>query len=113
MAIPLQSHRITGVYALGKWFHVVPGSFFVDVYNLRQWDDNDCHNPMADGFTDYQMGAAYSWSPDPMVFRYREDSHGYSANPSALHAVCFVEVSTGERVSFSLLEAKAFRELAA
>lgn len=113
MALPLNTHQITGVFAFGQWFTVEEGSFYIDAFSLRQWDadPDDKVDQWSTSFTDYEMGELYrSVAPEYSSNQYGPNSRGRFQTPSQHDGCCFKDSKTGERVSFSLLEVRAFRE---
>ena len=112
MSLCIDSRYITGIYAFGQWFKVVPDTFGIDAYELTDWcgHADDVESRWRTDFTDYCMGALYQGKePEPWLHEY-SGQEGRSTNPQGCHGVCFTDADTGERVSFSLLEVKAFRE---
>jgi hypothetical protein len=113
MALNLNTHQISGVYALDQWFQVKPGSFFLDAYSLREWDADpgEVINQWTTSFTDYELGALYrDREPRHMSTPYGPNSAGRFQTPTGSVGCCFIDANTGERVSFSIMEVKAFRE---
>lgn len=112
MSLQIDSRYITGIYALSQWFKVVPDTFGIDAYELTAWDGRaeQVENVPMIGYTDYIMGELYrSVQPEYESGRWPHTGGGW-ANPSGSAGVCFTDAETGERVSFSLMEVKAFRE---
>ena len=113
MALPLNTHQISGIFALNQWFKVKQGSFYIDSYNLRDYmDEPGTHE---DEFSrhaiDYQMGAQYEKTePDYRSGDYGQHSSKAWCTPQGSHGCCFIDLETSERVSLSLLEIRAFRE---
>ena len=111
MSLCIDDRFITGLFAFGQWFNVKKGSVGIDAYEFRYWEENpepgegagDCH------CTDYSMGAQYV--AEYAGGAYGEHSKGRWSNPSGHTGICFTDTDTNERVSFSLLEVKAFREM--
>ncbi len=112
MSLSIDSRYITGIYALGQWFQVKKGTVDVDAFEFTNWEEEDPH----DGniwnvlHTNYQLGYLYP-AVDGVRGRYREDSQGYYAPPTGHTGICFVDATTNERISFSLMEVRAFREV--
>jgi hypothetical protein len=112
MSLLIDSRFITGIYALDQWFKVVPDSVEVDAYEFINWDDRFGDRPAKwdDRGTTYQMGSSYPEREGPNCGTYGENSRLSWANPAGSSGITFTDADTGERVSFSLLEVKAFRE---
>lgn len=112
MAIPLNNHDITGVFALGQWFKVQRGTFYIDAYNLRVWhtDEEDKVSIYADLHDDYELGALYEGNQPEFRSGHYSASRGTYQTPQGNCACCFFDEETGERISFSLMEVRAFRE---
>lgn len=114
MSLVIDSRYITGIYALGQWFKVEKDSVWVDAYEFTNWEEPSPH----DGdtwkvrHTNYLMGQIYPdpHSDGPSCGMYSEHSKGGWAVPGRSHGIAFVDADTGERVSFSLIEVRAFRE---
>lgn len=111
MSLCIDDRYITGLFAFGRWFNVKQGSVGIDAYQFRYWEENPEPNEnFFDGhFTDYEMGAHYV--AEYAGGAYGEDSRRGWKNPSSHTGICFTDTDTNERVSFSLLEVKAFREM--
>lgn len=113
MSLSIDSRFITGVYALGQWFRVKPNSVDVDAYEFRNWASDDPQpGDWREEATDYQMGGTYSRPdlPGPLCGSYGGDSRKGWHVPSGSTGITFIEEETGERICFSLLEVKGFRE---
>jgi hypothetical protein len=112
MSLSIDSRFITGIYALGQWFNVVPDSVDVDAYEFINWHERFGLRPASvdDSGTSYQMGSTYPDREGRSVGNYGENCRIIWANPSGSSGITFIDADTGERVSFSLLEVKAFRE---
>lgn len=112
MSLCIDSRYITGIYALGQWFKVMPDSFGIDAYQLTDWDDtaDGVGNRRDTTYRDYEMGALYrAVEPEYRCGDY-QNLRGVWETPSGSAGVCFTDAETGERVSFSLMEVKGFRE---
>jgi hypothetical protein len=112
MSLCIDSRYITGLFAFGQWFKVLPDSFGIDAYELTDWccHADDVESRWQTDFTNYCMGALYQGKePEPWMHEY-SGQEGRSTNPQGCHGVSFIDADTGECVSFSLLEVKAFRE---
>ena len=126
MSLSIDNRRISGIYALGQWFKVKPGTFWIDAYDFvcleehcpfgNEQDNRDRFDdgsyPRQPHSTCYSMGALYpererSDFPQPGG----NQSRMTFSNPSGHHGVQFIDDETEEVVSFSLLEVRAFREL--
>jgi hypothetical protein len=115
MSLSIDSRYITAVFALGQWFEIEDDSFCVDAYELRYWDGSaDLVDKFGDRVhcTDFQMGSLYEKEqPEYHCFNYGPNSpRAASMTPQGHHGVCFIEKATGQRVSLSLMEVRAFRE---
>lgn len=112
MSLCIDSRYITGIYALGQWFKVVPDTFGIDAYQLTDWDDTaDGVGSRHDtGFTDYEMGALYLAVEPAYESGQYENLRGTWETPHGCAGVSFIDADTSERVSFSLMEVKGFRE---
>ena len=113
MSLSIDCRFVTGIYALGQWFKVKPNTIDVDAYEFRNW--HDLHpDPKSwdEGATDYSMGAIYQ-DPNPgeqLGGDYGEHSRKRWERPTGSNGISFIDEDTGERVSFSLLEVRGFRE---
>jgi hypothetical protein len=114
MSLAIDSRYITGIYALGQWFRAEKGSVGIDAFEFTNWEE---HEPRAGNIyehrhTDYMMGDIYP-EREGCSGRYSTDgtSYGYYASPQGCHGIAFTDADTGERVSFSLMEVRAFREM--
>lgn len=112
MSLCIDSRYITGIYALGQWFNVKPDTIDVDSYQFTNWKDQSPHdgNRFQVEHTDFEMGDVYPQNDPSPVVKYRADSAGYSSGVGPYHGIAFIDADTGERVSFCLLEVRAFRE---
>ena len=112
MSLAIDSRYITGIYALGQWFKVKKGTVGVDAYEFTDWEEEDVPT---NGYrydiahTDYSLGYLYPEASGTRG-RYRDDSPAYYAPPSGSTGITFTDAETGERVSFSMMEVRAFRE---
>lgn len=116
MSLNIDSRHITGIYALGQWFNVRPNTVDVDAYEFINWEEDlepderpDAWNSQA---TVYQMGG---YVPEPSSLEptrgdYGPNSRKTWAIPRGGDGIRFIDADTGERVSFSLVEVRAFRE---
>jgi hypothetical protein len=111
MSLCIDSRYITGIYALGQWFKVKKNTIDVDAFQFTNWEESEPHegNRLNGAFTDYEMGDLYPQSQGQRG-RYRDDSPGCFACPTGSTGICFIDADTGERVSFSMMEVRAFRE---
>jgi hypothetical protein len=114
MSLAIDSRYITGIYALGQWFKVKKGTVGIDAFEFTDWEE---HEPRAGNiyehrYTDYMIGDLYQ-DTDGSSGRYAQEgtSHGYFTSPKGCHGIAFTDADTGERVSFSLVEVRAFREV--
>lgn len=109
MSLVIDDRLITGLFAFGRWFNVKQGSVGIDSYQFRYWVENPDPDDEWNGvFTDYEMGAHYV--AESAGEAYGEDYGQRWKNPTGQTGICFTDTDTNERVSFSLLEVKAFRE---
>ena len=99
MSLSINPDNITAIYAHGQWFNVKPGTVCIDSYELydREFEDS------------YMMGnylnAEYARFDIP-------DSNFTSICPCGATGIQFVEQKTNARVSFALMEVRAFKEAA-
>lgn len=124
MSLFIDSRKIVGVYALGQWFNVKPGTFAHDAFELVCWEEevpfgNESNNPYRPGdlprqphSVAFQMGAIYKGKgvEPPASDGYIGNSRMGFSNPSGSTGITFIDADTGLRTSMSLLEIKAFRE---
>ena len=115
MSLAIDDRHITGLFAFGQWFKVKKGSVCIDAYEFVYWDENPEPgkepNPYKIRHTYYEMGAVYN-ADRPGLYkaeRYEKTLGGWE-NPSGHTGIGFIDADTNERVSFALLEVKAFRE---
>ena len=110
MSLSIDDRFITGLFAFDQWFKVKKGSVCVDSYEFLYWEENpdpgegvyDCYH------ISYQMGAHYAAKHEVRTFDTK--TKGRWINPSGATGITFIDADTDERVSFALLEVKAFRE---
>lgn len=112
MSLGIDSRYITGIYALGQWFKVKKDSIDVDAFQFTNWEESSPHsgNTWEVVHTDYEMGSLYPEPDSPKAGSYGEHSRGRWQKPSGHQGITFIDASTGEQVSFSLMEVRAFRE---
>jgi hypothetical protein len=112
MSLRIDSRYITGIYALGQWFKVKKDSVDVDAFQFTNWEECSPHNgnTWEVEHTDYEMGSLYSETDPPHQGDYGQHSRGRWKNPSGCQGISFIDATTKERVSFSLVEVRAFRE---
>ena len=113
MSLRIDSRYITGIYALNQWFNVKKDTVDVDSFEFTNWEEESPHdaNNWNTSRTDYMMGAIYD--KNQLNFKkaaYSEGSNAFWAQPGSCHGICFIDADTNERVTFSLLEVKGFRE---
>ena len=109
MSLCIDDRFITGLFAFGQWFNVKKGSIGIDAYEFCYWEENpgpgegiyDCSHIY------YQMGAHYAAKHEVGAF---DKTKGRWSKPSGNTGICFTDADTNERISFALLEVKAFRE---
>ena len=121
MSLSIDSRYITGIYALGQWFKVKKDTVDVDAFEFVNWQEESPHdaNYWNTPHHDYSMGSVYKrlsadgqWvEPECDGGRYRPDSQGYWSTVTGNQGITFIDADTGERVSFSLMEVRAFREV--
>jgi hypothetical protein len=114
MSLFIDSRYITGIYALGQWFKVMPNTIDVDAYEFCNWMDTEPdEHDWREGATVYMMGAAYDKQEReaPVCGEFGPNSRKSWHNPTGSCGVTFTDAETGERVSFSLLEVKGFKEM--
>lgn len=128
MSLSIDTRRISGVYALGQWFKLVPNSFCIDSYELlyineacpfgNESDNRPLKEKERDGFrhprqphTDYYaMGTIYEKSqPDSSIHMLGDTNRIAMHSPQGCDGVAFIDADTGESVYLSLLECRAFR----
>lgn len=123
MSLLIDSRRICAVYALGQWFNIKPDSFVHDAFELRIWEEdvpfgNESNNPNKQGALPreprasiFAMGALYHMDePEPLFTSYGSGRQAIK-NPGGSHGIQFIDADTGLRVSMSIMEVKAFREM--
>ena len=113
MSLNIDCRYVTAIYALGQWFSVVPGSVDVDAYEFINWEEDlqpGERRAWDTRGTSYQMGTIYPEREGPNCGTFGENSGLSWANPCGSHGIVFLDADTGERVSFSLAEVRAFRE---
>ena len=113
MSLSIDSRYITGIYALGQWFKVKKDSVDVDAFEFTNWEERSPHS--GDTYTvhhtDYIMGSLYLKNRDgSQCGTHGPNSRGSWANPGGCDGISFIDDATNERVSFSLMEVRAFRE---
>ena len=113
MSLEIDSRYITGIYALGQWFKVKKDSIDVDAFQFTNWEECSPHsgNGWEVEHCDYEMGALYPQQDRPGIGTYGEHSKGRWEKPFGAHGITFIDEDTKERVSFSLMEVRAFREV--
>jgi hypothetical protein len=99
MSLSINPDKITGIYAHSQWFEVKPGTVCIDSYELydREFE------------TSYMMGnylnAEYASFSIP-------GSNFTSICPCGATGIQFIEQKTSARISFALVEVRAFKEAA-
>ena len=114
MSFSIDSRYITGIYALGQWFSVKSDTLEIDSFILTQWRDKSPlrGDPTLAPYSDYAMGDIYPDDQDAHTFSHDGDGfQGGLHSPRGVDGVSFIDADTGERVSFSLMEVRAFREV--
>lgn len=113
MSLAIDSRYITGIYALGQWFKVKADTIDVDAFQFTNWEEQSPHdgNTWKVQHTDYEMSALYPQHQDRKGGSYSNHSRGSWVTPTGSDGITFIDADTGERVSFSLVEVRAFREV--
>jgi hypothetical protein len=113
MSLNIDSRFITGIYALGQWFNVKPNSVGVDAYEFVDWDERfEADESIFDQpGTSYQMGDVYPESRNGCGNYGPHSRLTYASGASGHHGITFIDAKTGDRISFSLAEVRAFREV--
>ena len=99
----IQSEAITGLYAFNQWFEVKQGSLEVEVYELMV-DVNDKRSIC------YLMGASYPEKDPNIISSPILPKRIHECNATGSIAITFIDAKSGNRISFSLVEVKAFIE---
>jgi hypothetical protein len=112
MSLSIDCRCITAIYALGQWFEVVPDSLDVDAYELVNWRARaevvKREGEDEIGYDLYTLGHLYPEGGGAVTrFPYAKV---YQTTPSGNHGITFIEKKSKQRVSFCLLEVKAFKE---
>ena len=118
MSLCIDSRYITGIFALGQWFKVQEDSVGVDSFEFTNWEERSPHdgNLATVPHTNYEMDGMYPRHDTcngefPACGIYGPGSRGTWAVVAGHHGISFIDADTKERVSFSLAEVKAFREV--
>jgi hypothetical protein len=128
MSLSIDTRRISGIYALGQWFKVVPNSFWIDAYELRhinehcpfgnESDNRSQPDKERDGYrhqrqphTDwYLLGKLYERTePASYMDMLGDTNRVVMQSPQGHDGVGFIDADTGESVYLSLIECRAFR----
>ena len=115
MSLSIDDRYITGLFAFDQWVKVKKGSVLIDAYEFVYWDENPEAgkepNPYKIRHTYYEMGAVYN-ADRPGLYKSErfKATLGGSESPSGNTGIAFTDADTNERISFALLEVKAFRE---
>lgn len=128
MSLSIDTRCISGIYALGQWFAVEPGSLYLDAYELMDFpsawvpfgSEHDIRSaqdrergdpPHPPHRIDYQMGEIYrDTQPEFRRHTSAANPRWSQQSPAGAAGVRFKLPHTDEWVSFSLLEVRAFRE---
>ena len=112
MSLCIDSRYITGIYALGQWFKVQKGTVDVDAFEFTNWEEDDPHDGsrFRTQHTNYILGGLYPETTGKCG-RYTDDSPAYYSPPAGHAGITFTDADTGERISFSMMEVRAFREV--
>ena len=105
MSLSIPTDEICAVYALGEWHPVMPGTFFIDAYELCE-DYGEGHRHL------YCLGKAYERTPATNVPQKAGTlgENWYFFSPQGSDGCQWTEPSTPKRkVCMSLLEIKAFK----
>jgi hypothetical protein len=107
MALSLRTDKIVAVYALSQWHVVKKGSFVIDTYELI--DDPYSHE-YKDRLNFYLLGKAYPEIPLVKVPQMPGTlgEHWHFQSPQGADGCQWVDAATGNTVSMSLLEIKAW-----
>ena len=107
MSLSINEENIIGLYALNQWFKVIKGSFEIDAFAVYLERETRRKLIFSMGVfypeIDSQSctsGSAYMGNDGDYVVRETTRDTG----------IAFMEAGSGDRISFSLYEVKAFRE---
>lgn len=108
MSLAIQIKNVSAVYALGGWHHLVPGSLEIDAFELEEILD-----PEEGSRIYYQLGCMYQENRKvdlPINLPGSIGENWSFVSPQGHHGCRWIDVKTGELVSTSLAEIKAWRE---
>lgn len=118
MSLAIDSRRISGVYALDQWFKVKINSFSLDDYELMDYYERQ---QFGEEYTSYdgefRRNTRYDWyclgKAYPQIEQTVSPGDGYSreAHMSGFAGAQWTDAETGETVSMSLMEIKAWRQV--
>lgn len=112
MSLSIDSRCITEIYALGQWFEIVPDSLDVDSFELVNWRSNaEVVKRVGEDEIGYELFSLGNLYPEGggAVTRFPNTKIYYTV-PCGHHGITFIEKKSKQKVSFSLLEVKAFKE---
>lgn len=107
MSLSINTDHVTAVYALGEWHPVQRGTFYTDAYELQEGDAQP-----GDMTTFIQMGMTYpevERTDSPAGIPGSIGERWSFRSPSGMTGASWKDPKTGEQVSMSILEIKAFR----
>lgn len=122
MSLFIDSRKIIGVYALGQWFNIKPDTFAHDSYELICWQEdvpfgNELNNKYSPDDLDRQphsicfaMGDLYEHIEPTGLTGYQGDGRMSYKTPRGCDGITFIDADTGNKISMSLIEIKAFKE---
>jgi hypothetical protein len=99
MSLSINPERITGIYAHNQWFEVKPGTVCIDSYELYDRESE----------TSYMMG---NYLDSEYTSFSLPGSNFTSICPCGATGIQFIEQKTSARISFALMEVRAFKEAA-
>jgi hypothetical protein len=97
MSLSINPDKITGIYAHGQWFDVKPGTVWIDSYELYDRESE----------TSYMMGNYLNAEYASFII---PGSNFTSICPCGATGIQFIEQKTSTRISFALMEVRAFKE---
>jgi hypothetical protein len=105
MSLSIPTDEICAVYALGEWHPVLPGTFFIDAYELCE-DFGGGHQHH------YMLGQTYEETPKVNLPQIPGSlgEHWIFSSPQGCDGCQWTEPGTSkQKVCMSLLEIKAFK----
>ena len=108
MSLSINEENIIGLYALNQWFKVIKGSFEIDAFAvyLERETRRKLIFSMGVFYPEIDSQSCTSVSAFPGNF----DEHSVMREITRDTGIAFIEAGSGDRISFSLYEVKAFRE---